>query len=696
MTQEPASDNLMADPSSFQTLLEASDSLCAIVDADYRYRWVNAAYHRLHAMSSESLVGLSVREVVGEEHFESVTRLRLDKCLDGQPQCYETKRESGALGERNLEIRYFPLTHSKPGRRQIGIVIADITSRRECERDLQTMMAIAHLNPSSIAVTDLQGRIEYVNPALEQISGYSRDELIGHTPALLKSGNTPDDVYHDLWETIEAGQIWTGELENRRRDGSLYQEYTLIAPLRNDDGKIVNYATIKQDTTALRATESDLERSAFEDPLTVLYTRNGFSRALQEWVDREGWHSEAIVVMVDVIGLRDINDAYGYDGGDRLLIEFSQRLLQIASGPGLAGRIGGDECTLFLAPDPDEPIETRLEAIVEQLSRPFDLDGVAIGIAIRVGYTRLGHGARPADTLLREAERALFQHRADSNLPWVAYTDRLEREARARIDLTRELRTALQHDQLELHFQPKVDLFTGHLVSAEALLRWNHPERGLISPGVFIPIAEQSQLIGPIGEWAIRCACEHLRSWQDAGLDVVRVAVNVSLVQFRPGNFPDTVHKILEETGIAPEQLSLEITESVFAQESAYLLRQMRELQDMNVRLSLDDFGTGYSSLLYLQQYPFDEIKIDQGFVTHLMDDSFSRNIIEAVKMLASALDAEIIAEGIESTTVRDTLLNMGIQLGQGFYYSFPLEAEDFRWLLERGSQLPLNADQIK
>ena len=696
MTREAASDDVMPDPLSFQALLEASDNLCAIVDADYRYRWVNAAYHRLHAVSSDSLVGLSVREVVGEEHFESIIRPRLDKCLDGQPQCYENEREGDGVGEHELEVRYISLTSSESRQGRVGIVIADVTRRRECERDLQTMMAIAHLNPSSIAITDLQGHIEYVNPALEQISGYSHDELIGHTPALLKSGNTPDDVYCNLWKTIEAGEVWTGELENRRRDGSLYQEYTLIAPLRDDDGKIVNYAAIKQDTTALRATESDLERSAFEDPLTGLYTRNGFSRALQEWVDREGWQSEAIVMMVDIVGLRDINDAYGYEGGDRLLIEFSQRLLQPAGESGLAGRIGGDECTLFLAPNPDEGIDARLNTIVAHLSRPFDLDGVTIGIAIRAGYTRLSNGARPADTLLREAERALFQHRADSNLPWVAYTDQLERQAHERIHLTRELRTALQDNQLELHFQPKVDLSTGHLVSAEALLRWNHPERGLISPGIFIPIAEQSQLIGPIGEWAVRCACEHLRSWQDEGLDVVRVAVNVSLVQFRPGNFPDTVRKILEETGIAPEQLSLEITESVFAQESAYLLRQMRELQAMNVRLSLDDFGTGYSSLLYLQQYPFDEIKIDQGFVTHLMNDSFSRNIIEAVKMLASALDAEIIAEGIESTTVRDELLRMGVRLGQGFYYSFPLEAEDFRWLLERGSQLPLTADQIE
>lgn len=685
----------MPDAESFQTLLDASDNLCAIVDSDYRYRWTNATYQRLHAPSLDSLVDRHVGEIVGEAHFEHVVQPRLDSCLDGQPQCFATERPSPSLGRRDLEVRYYPLTRAQSGQRQIGIVIADTTDRRECERDVHKMMSITHLNPSPIAITDLQGRMEYVNPALEQISGYTRDELVGHTYAVLKSGNTPDAVYRDLWETISAGRTWTGEFENRRKDGSLYCEYTLIAPLRDDDGAIVNYVTIKQDTTTLRATENDLARSAFEDPLTGLSTRNGFSQALQGRLDQGGWQSEAIVMMVDIVGLRDINDAYGYDGGDRLLIEFSQRLSQLTSDPRLAGRIGGDECTLFLESDPDDAIEARLERIVEHLSRPFDLDGVAIDIAIRMGYTRMGHRIRPAERLLREAERALFRHRAESTLPWIAYTDRLEQQTRARIDLTRELRTALQDNQFELHFQPKLDLASGHLVSAEALLRWNHPERGLISPGVFIPIAEQSQLIGPIGEWAIRRACEHLRAWQDEGLDLVRVAVNVSLVQFRTGHFPDTVRRILEESGTAPEQLSLEITESVFAQESASLLRQMRELRDMNVRLSLDDFGTGYSSLLYLQQYPFDEIKIDQGFVTHLMSDRFSRNIVEAVKMLAHALDAEIMAEGIESDSVRRELLMMGIHFGQGFYYSYPLEAEDFRWLLERGSRLPLTADEM-
>ncbi|WP_296810349.1 EAL domain-containing protein, partial [Thiocapsa sp.] len=305
---------------------------------------------------------------------------------------------------------------------------------------------------------------------------------------------------------------------------------------------------------------------------------------------------------------------------------------------------------------------------------------------------------RPTRDLLREAERALLRHRTEASAPWVAYNIRIHEETQQRIELRRELRRALDEDQFELHFQPKVDLATGMLVACEALLRWNHPERGRIPPGVFIPIAEQSQLITPIGDWVLRRACRHLRDWRDAGLEPVRVAVavNVSLVQFQMGDFATRVRDILGEFGVAPQELALEITESVFERESDSLLNQMRELHDMGVRLSLDDFGTGYSSLLYLQRYPFDEIKIDQAFVLHLLDDPFSRHIVETVMMLARALDAEVVAEGIESAAVGEALLAMGCRFGQGFYYSKPLEAEAFRWLLEQRGSLPLTADAAR
>lgn len=947
-------------------LLEASEDLCGIIDADYRYLWVNRSYRERYGLQQEEIETRTVAQVLGEAYFLESAKPRIDRCFAGDVQRYETEREYPGLGWRKLLVCYYPLV--VPGRPEprIGAVITDVTEirqaeaalarqaalldmagrtarfggwsvdlanstlewsnvvadtlgmprghaisfdegialyapefrerirgrfvacaeqgvpydeelqviaadeqrlwvrtvgeavrdedgrivrvlgtiqdvtdRREREEELRKLAHIVEQSPAPVGITDTEGRFVYVNPAFERSSGYGREELLGDTPARIQGGQTPDAVYRELWETITAGGVWSGELENRRKDGSLYWEHEVISPLTDEQGQLTSYVLIKQDITAFKDAEQELRASrnelasllesrkalinalpahiallddegrivdvneqwrhfgeanayagddfglglnyirlcetasgdcadeagdvaaglravldgkrdtfaleypchapdrlrwfrvmanrlssgeedapqrgavvmhiditerklaeqeitriAFEDPLTGLYSRNGFTSQLQQHIDRGGWPAAAAVVMIDIIGQRDVNAAHGYDAGDRLLIEVGQRLTERArSQQGFAGRIGGDEFMLFLLPVAGEGLEQSLVWLTESLSVPITLNAIKIEIAYRLGYTRIGRQRRPIQDLLREAELALFRHRTEPALEWVAYESSLRAENLQRIELTRELRRGLEEDQFELHFQPKVDLASGTLVSCEALLRWNHPTKGLIRPDVFIPIAEQSQLIGPIGDWALRRACRHLRDWRDAGLTLVRVSVNVSLVQFQTGDFTAQVRDALEAFDVAASELALEITESVFERESDALLRQIRALHELGVWLSLDDFGTGYSSLLYLQRYPFDEIKIDQGFVARLLEDAFSRDIVGTVTGLARALGAEVVAEGIESAEVAAALLAMDCRFGQGYFYSMPLEAEDFRWLLERHSRLPLRAD---
>lgn len=948
----------------FHDLLEGSEDLCGILDADYRYLWVNRAYLKKYGLQRDEIVGLTVPEMLGADYFEQTVKPRIDRCLAGEAQRFETERDFPGTGLRKLLVRYYPIDVPGTPELHLGSVITDVTETREAEGELtrqagllekagrvarfggwsadfqnnrvklsnvvaeifgiphghsvtvdegiaffapeyrerirdrltacaeqgmhfdeesqiidadgqpkwvralgepvhdehgqvvrvqgafqdvtkrhereQHLRRLAQIidqSPATVVVTDLKGLIEYVNPAFEESSGYSRAEVLGQTPARIKGGNMPGAVYRELWETITSGRVWTGELQNRRKNGTLYWESMVISPLRDERGQIIHYVAINQDITALKQAElelrasrdelmsllesrkalinslpahialldaegtiidvndqwrrfgeendyagddfglganylrvcesangdcsadaakvaigvravlageedafaleypchspeqfrwfrvmanrlvpgkddnahhgavvvhfditerkraeQELNRIAFEDPLTGLYSRDGFARQLQLHIDRYGWQARGAVVMVDIAGQRDINDAYGYEGGDRLLFMFGRRLCERAGEYGCAGRIGGDEFMLFLRPSPGETLNMHLGRLVESMSVPFELNGIEVEVPIRLGYTRMGERQRPVQDLLREAERALFRHHTDPSSPWVAYSTHLEEETQQRIELTRDLRRGLNNEQFELHFQPKVDLATGSLVACEALLRWNHPERGLVPPGVFIPIAEQSQLIVPIGDWVLRRACRHLHDWHDAGLQPVRVAVNVSQVQFQVGDLASRVPEILDEFGVAPEDLVLEITESVFEHESESLLNQMRALHDIGVRLSLDDFGTGYSSLLYLQRYPFDEVKIDQGFVFRLLDDPFSRSIVETVLVLARALDAEAVAEGIESAAVADALEEMGCRFGQGYFYSMPLEAEDFCWLLEQRCKLPLRA----
>ncbi|MCA1769041.1 MAG: EAL domain-containing protein, partial [Halomonas sp.] len=710
-------------------LLDASEDLFAVADANYRYLWANEAYCRSRGKTLAELVGRKISEVIGPHEFEKVMQPYLDLCFQGTPQRFEAERHVDGLGWRKLLVRYFPIQvrdgavliggavitditearqseerlasqsrllqmaglvarfggwaidlvndsshwsdvvadiHGMPrgyspsldqaldfylpehrdrireavnacaehgtafdeklairsadGRevwvRAIGepvldlagrIVsiqgaLQDITAQHAREKALNWQAQIIRQSPAPMMVTDLEGRIEYVNAAFEKSSGYTSSELLGQTPVRIRSDNTPQSVYRDLWATISAGKVWTGELQNRRKDGSLYWEKEVITPIADKKGRVIHYAAIKEDITSLKEAEQELSRMAFEDPLTGLYSRNGFARHLDRWIEKHGWSSFGAVVMVDIMGLRDINDAVGYEGGDRLLVEFGQRLVAQAGEHGCVGRIGGDEFVLFLSPASDEVLQDCLAQLAESLSAPFEIDGLVFEISSRLGFSRLAEQQRSIEDLLREAERALFQHREQPSEPWVAHSRALEDEIRQRVELTRELRVALENEQFELHFQPKVDLASGKLVACEALLRWNHPERGMVSPGTFIPTAEKSQLIAPIGDWALRRACQHLREWRDAGLEPVRVAVNVSVIQFQTGDFASRVRTVLEECGVAPHELALEITESVFEREADLLLSQMLRLREMGVWLSLDDFGTGYSSLLYLQR----------------------------------------------------------------------------------------------
>lgn len=624
--------------------------------------------------------------------YKALVKKRFLACVEqGVP--YDEEWEIINQNKQRVWVR----THGEPVRDEHNRIIRvqgafqDITSQREKEQALRKLAYITDHSPAPTTVTDLEGRIEYVNRAFEQVSGYRNEELVGKTPAYVKGGNTPDTTYQDLWETITAGKVWRGELQNRRKDGTPYWEHEVIAPLTDALGKTTHYVAIKQDITEQKLAEQELQKIAFRDQLTGLYTLTGFTRHLQQHIDQYGWNPEGAVLTIDITGLRDVNDVFGYEDGDQLLIEFSRRLKAQTGLHGVAGRIGGDEFTVCIFPEDTKPLRAYVKQLVEVLSAPFSSGDGKIKIVIRLGYTCFGNHPRPVQDLLRESEQALFQHRMEPSAPWIAYDVHLREKSQERITLTHELHQALDQEQFELHFQPKVDLATGRLIACEALIRWNHPERGLLSPGVFISIAEQSQLIGPIGDWVLRRACQYLRDWREAGLEPVRVAVNVSVVQFQRGDFAKQVQTVLEQSGVAPEELALEITESVFEKESDVLLNQMRTLRDMGVRLSLDDFGTGYSSLLYLQRYPFDEIKIDQGFVFRLLDDPFSHSIVDMVMRLAKAMKAEVIAEGIESMAVSRELQTMGCQSGQGYFYSMPLEAEDFRWLLEQRSSLPLN-----
>jgi len=683
-------------------------------DEQWRYTYVNAEAERMLGRSGQQLLGTELWQ-----QFPALVGSPIEDAL------------RGAMNEgtsRSIEDWFEPLqtwfdVHVYPWQEGVAVFFRDVTeshrmveqlqrqeadlrrSRDALDAALTTRQALINSLPAHIAMLDSEGNIVDVNDQWRHF-GQENDYRGGDDFGLGTN-------YISLCESAsgecaeEAGVVANGLREvlgGRREIFAL--EYPCHSPekqrwfrvmfnrLAADDPREIGAVAMHIDITERKRAEQELNRLAYEDPLTGLLSRNGFAHRLGERLSGDEWDRHAAVLMLDVINLRDINDAHGYERGDQLLVELGERLQREIGEDGLAGRTGGDEFVAYIGGHREGQREQRLGALAVRLTGPYLLAGVTVEINLRIGYTALDDRQRNPEALMREAELALFRNREDTALrrPWVAYSPEIDEESHRRIQLTRELREALERDEFELHFQPKVDLRDGGVISAEALLRWHPPERGLQPPGLFIPVAEQSQLIGPIGDWALRDACRQLREWRDAGLDLVRVAVNVSLVQFMVGDFPAKVRAALAEFDVDPQHLSLEITESVFERQSDQLLAEIRALHELGVRLSLDDFGTGYSSLLYLQRYPFDEIKIDQGFVRKLLDDHYSHDIVRTVLGLARALNAEVVAEGIETVAIRDVLMELGCTVGQGYYYSVPLEAEDFRWLLEERSNLPLAA----
>ena len=701
-----------ANPASLASMLESMSDALLAMDHQWRYTFANGEAERMLDKTREELLGSTIWEqypdLVGTELAEQLEQAMHARTTQTIEEYYYPPRDIW------VDIRAYPweggiaiFFRDIAARHQVLEKLREHESRLEQSRDeltdlLESRRALINSLPAHIALLDANGVIIDVNEQWRRFAlenGFAQLTMgVGCNYLNICSNATGDHAE----EAPEVSRGLQSILDGVHQSFSM--EYPCHAPehqrwfrlmanattMPGDASAPRNVVVMHVDITERKLAEQELSRLVREDRLTGLLTREGFIEALNLRTQKHGWPSEGIMVLMDIISMRDINEAYGFDTGDRLLKELALRLRDFVDDKGLAGRASGDEFMLMIDPSNGPDTGTLLDELTNTLARPFEIDNVRLNIEPRLGYTLLGEASRGAEDLLREGEAALFQHRETPQAPRVVYTRKLGELIHQRIELTREIRLALEDNQFEMYFQPKVELANGRVFGGEALIRWNHPEYGTQSPGLFIPVAEKSQLIKPLGDWILRETCRLIRQWRDEGLQPPPVAVNISLVQLLPGNFPQTLQGILDEFQVSPDMLSLEITESVFERESEWLLAQMHQLHTMGIQLSLDDFGTGYSSLLYLKKYRFDEIKIDQGFVRDIEHDKYSQEIVRTVVGLARVFDARIIAEGIETPAVRDALIALDCTFGQGYYYSRPVTAAAFAALLK--SQRPLPA----
>lgn len=558
---------------------------------------------------------------------------------------------------------------------------------RESEHRLELARQVFDSTQEGILMTDAEARIVAINPAFEQITGYRESEILDRNPRILRSGRHDASFYRDMWHCLEQEGQWRGEIWNRRKNGEIYPERLSISAVHDESGKLTAYVSVSTDLSALKAAHHQLDFLSNHDALTLLPNRSLFNDRLQQAMAaaRLG-DGQLAVLLFNVDRLSRINDSLGHAAGDAVLREVARRVGRIAGPTDTLARLSGDEFVLLLTNCKDnDDIILAARRLIDAIAQPHSVGEHDVVVTGSVGISIFPRDGNAPGDLLKAADAALTEMKGAGRNGFRFFKGEMNAQALRWLALETRLRRAIERDELALHYQPQVSRIDGSVVGMEALLRWRSEEIGTVSPADFIPLAEDTGLIHPIGEWVIRQACLQNKAWQNAGLPPVRVAVNVSANQFKSGSVSTVVRKALAESGLAPRYLEVELTESVMLGDSSVAETEMAELRALGVSLSLDDFGTGYSSLGYLSRFPLDKLKIDQTFVRNITTEQRSAAIAQATIALAQGLSLSVVAEGVETIGQRDFLGLIGCDVMQGYLYSRPVPAHEMAALLAKG-----------
>jgi diguanylate cyclase (GGDEF)-like protein/PAS domain S-box-containing protein len=563
--------------------------------------------------------------------------------------------------------------------------ITDITSQKSNEEILRQAATVFDHTREGIMITDTQANILRVNPALTTLFGYKSHELLNKTPAIFRSGQYSTEFYQRMWNTIETFGYWRGEIWNRRKDGELIPLIGSISSVYNDKQELTHYVSVYSDIRQLKDSEAQLEHLARHDPLTQLPNRSLLSINLAHALKVAArQHQRIALLMLDLDRFKDVNDSFGHQIGDVLLQKVALRLRQRIPISDTICRLGGDEFTVLIEGNTDiQDIDHMAEEILRLLATPFHLpNGREVVVGASIGISLYPEHGSTAEDLLQQADAAMYRAKASGRSCFRYFSDELTQAAEHRLDLEIRLRRAIELNQLRVYFQPQMDIATNRIIGAEALVRWQDPERGLITPINFIPVAEETGLIKQLGEWVLFETCRQGQAWLQKGLPAINLAVNISPVQFRYSNIMTSVMTALDETGFPASHLELELTESALMAhetEAAEILNQLRKL---GVRLAIDDFGTGYSSLAYLKRFPLDVLKIDKSFVDDIPHKKDDMEIAATIVAMAHTLRLKVMAEGVETTEQLAFLKSQGCDCYQGYLMSPPISAIQFEQLL--------------
>ena len=549
-------------------------------------------------------------------------------------------------------------------------------AQQAAEKQL-TLHATAFRNAyDGITLTDATGAILDVNPAFSRITGWERSEVLGRNPRVLRSGRHDRDFYQAMWKSVLDTGNWNGEIWNRNKYGEIYPELLSISAIRDDAGQVTNFVAVFSDIRRLKAQETQLAQMAYYDALTGLPNRVLLGDRLQQALAHAKRQSMLLAVCyMDLDGFKPINDQHGHEAGDKVLIEMAQRLKSVLRGGDTVARMGGDEFVLLLqglssAAECRQAVARALELVAQ----PMSIDGASVTLSASVGVAMFPHDDAEPDALMRHADQAMYRAKQSGKNRYHLFDADDDRQVRRLNSRIERLNRALVDGEFTLHYQPKVDMRRGCVVGAEALLRWNHPERGLVLPADFLPLIEDDNLILEVGDWVIRQALTQMLAWQAVGLKLP-VSVNVASRQLQAPDFVQRLWAALNSHPGVASQLELEILETSGLEDVVRVSRIIERCHELGVRFALDDFGTGYSSLTYLKRLPADTIKIDQSFVRELLNDSNNLVIVQSVIQLAQSFQRVVIAEGVETEEHGRMLLQLGCDLAQGYGIAKPMPA---------------------
>ncbi len=650
--------------------------------------------------SAEALFGYSTAEAIGKHILFLYADPDIDDDSEGFRDAFleeggrelevRRRRKSGEIFWASLQLS---LSRDETGE-PVGLVgyLSDITSRIEAEKTMRLQARIFEHSEESILITDADRRILSVNPAFCHMTGYTEEDVIGRLPGLLRSARHPLHFYEELWERVEQEGGWHGEVWTRRKNGEDFPSWASISLVRNREGQVCNYFSIFTDITERKAAEERIHYLAYYDDLTGLPNRRLLYKLTdQALAEARRNRLHGALLFVDLNRFKPINDSLGHGVGDRLLQQVAERLRGAVRTEDVVARLGGDEFVVALFDiSRREHAAMVAQKVIAALDTPFLIEGHELRVGVAIGISVYPRDGFETETLLRMADIAMYRSKETGQDGYTFYSREMNQRALERLHIESGLRHGIEKNELLLHYQPKVDIATGHIVGVEALVRWQHPDLGLMPPDAFIPIAEESGLIVHLSAWVLQAALQQTRAWTDAGLPGIRVAINLSARDFSAG-LAGRLQALLAENAVPPNRIELEITEGMLTHSSDEVIAMMDSLTALGVSLSLDDFGTGYSSLAYLKRFPIDTLKIDRSFVTGIPQDGNDCAIAGAIISMAQRLGHRVIAEGVETREQLEFLRSLGCQEIQGHYFSPPVPAAMFESMLRSGRSLKLH-----